>query len=139
MSSCRAAIKPTEGEPKDAASPLQTSDIAFLNCGKASSGVERSDKFCCNPNVASRLARRAAPRQEHDYVSTEQKSLAVYRESDKFCRKEMAERPTCEPSGSHQEHDDVSTQQSSLAVCREATRKMKRPSGNRTAFSFKGE
>jgi hypothetical protein len=27
----------------------------------------------------------------------------------------------------------------SQAVCREATRRMKRPSGNRTAFSFKGE
>jgi hypothetical protein len=27
----------------------------------------------------------------------------------------------------------------SEAVCREATRSMKRPSGNRTAFSFKGE
>ena len=43
------------------------------------------------------------------------------------------------PSGSHQEQIAFDDRQKSLAVCREATKRMKRPSGNRTAFSFKGE
>jgi len=43
------------------------------------------------------------------------------------------------PSGSHQEQIAFDIDKKSLAFCREATTRTKRPSGNRTAFSFKGE
>jgi hypothetical protein len=39
----------------------------------------------------------------------------------------------------HQEQIAFNVDQKSQAVCREATKRMKRPSGNRTASSFKGE
>jgi len=42
-------------------------------------------------------------------------------------------------SGSHQEQIAFDVDKKSQAVCREATKRTKRPSGNRTAFSFKGE
>jgi hypothetical protein len=43
------------------------------------------------------------------------------------------------PSGLRQEQNYANEMEDSVAVCREATRKMKRPPGNWTAFSFKGE
>jgi hypothetical protein len=51
----------------------------------------------------------------------------------------MAARRVVAPSGLRQEQNYANETEDSVAVCREATRKMKRPPGNWTAFSFKGE
>jgi hypothetical protein len=59
--------------------------------------------------------------------------------SDKFAHHHPGREADHAPSGVHQEQIAFNIDKESVAVCREATIMTKRPSGNRTAFSFKGE
>jgi hypothetical protein len=94
---------------------------------------EQSDKFCPYGDAARRLASGAGQEQEPVAV------WSIRSEATNFVEKRNAARPSRVPSGSHQEQLAFNVDKKSLAVCREATKRTKRPSGNRTAFSFKGE
>jgi hypothetical protein len=126
-------------EADHAPSGVHQAQIAFDVDKNSLAVVVRSDQFCRKETAARPTCVPSGVHQAQIAFDIDKNSLAIVVRSDQFCRKETAARPTCVPSGVHQAQIAFDVDKNSLAVCREATIRTKRPSGNWTAFSFKGE
>jgi len=92
---------------------------------------ELSNRFCRKREATRPIYAPSGLHQEQHFDNEHEKSLAVWSEATNFVEKRRPRGPW-PPSGLHQEQHFDSEHEESVAVT-------KRPSGNRTAFSFKGE
>jgi hypothetical protein len=79
MSSCRAAIKSNEGEPKHAASPLEQAHPRWQTGRELLSGVAGSDR-----NLSREARCRRAARIKRGKQSTWRNALSDVERGDKF-------------------------------------------------------
>jgi hypothetical protein len=114
----------------DSSTKSRTIFLAAQRC----TGVERSDKF--PDGYAARPACVPSGSQQEQMDNSNPEKLCSGVEQSNTKKRREADHA---PSGLHQEQIAFDVDKKSQAVCREATKRTKRPSGNRTAFSFKGE